>query len=113
MRRFTTDPVVAPSSCRRWPVAVGLATTQGKPRKVWLVFACAEHLDHLTAPRALQERDLAELVRRQEQAARIREKRPPYDIPQPIAVGVEAHELVVRAKHWAQSHPFELPADQS
>jgi hypothetical protein len=113
---YTTDPVVAPSSCQRQPVAAGLVTTQAKPRKVWLAFACAQHLDHLTAPRALHERDRVELAHRQEQAVRVREKRPPYDIPQPIALGVDAHELMVRATQWAQTHPFELPglpADRS
>lgn len=42
----------------------------------------------------------------------VREKRPPHDIPQPIAVGVDAHELMARAKRWAQTHPVELPDSQ-
>lgn len=43
---YTIDPVVAPSSCPHPPVAAGPAITHAKPRKVWLAFACAEHLEH-------------------------------------------------------------------
>jgi hypothetical protein len=66
---------------------------------VWWAFACAAHVEYLTAARALLDRDRAELARRR----RPREDRDGATVG-PVATGRQARELIARARRWAERH---------
>lgn len=91
----------APYHCPRPVVAAGLVYyEEHRGQFLYLAFACPEHAELLITARPLQERDRAEITRRQTRA--------PSEKNGPLAVGREARELVARARHWATTHPERL-----
>ena len=73
---------------------------------VWRSFACAEHADHLVAPRALRARDRDLLRRRADLATDPRiGRRYAGERDGPLARGPAAEALVRRAVEWAERHP--------
>lgn len=87
----------APSRCLTPVVAAGLVFYEQPRPRVWWAFACRDHAKHLTAARALLDRDRAEIARRRAAA--------PGERTEPLAVGRAAWELLDRARRWAAAHP--------
>ena len=93
-------------------VAAGLVFYERPAPSVWWAFACAAHVEELTAARALLDRDRAELTRRQHH----RHQHYQYDSRgdpggetlESLATGRRAREVIAAARRWADQHPDQL-----
>jgi hypothetical protein len=102
---YTHGVFTAPTRCQATVVAAGVVFYERPRPSVWWAFACAAHVDELTAARALLDRDRAEIARRQRHP---RGDGPGGEAVQPLARGRQARELIARVRRWADRHPEQL-----
>ena len=86
-------------------VAAGVAFYERPRPSVWWAFACAVHVDEMTAARGLLERDRVEIARRQRHRGH---READGAAVQPLARGGGPGELIARARAWADRHPEQL-----
>ena len=104
---YTQGVVTAPTRCQARVVAAGVVFFERSTPSGWWTFACAEHVGELVAPRALLDRDRAELARRRRRHGEPGDD--PGDEPTtPLATGRQARELIARVRRWTEQHPHQL-----